>query len=194
MAERAAEHSYYALLGISRTADLAAIKIAYRRLAFDCHPDRNPGSAEAAERFTSITEAYGVLMDPRRRAMYDRGFLPIRSFAELFQRDRSGQHLLAVALPTGQRAPLPGNDLAMVVPVAQCVLQDGGTVSVTVPPVGRRAAQCITVAVPQGADARPWCRVVGMGEPGRRGGEPGDCLLMFVPARDNAEGGMTCNA
>lgn len=62
---------YYAILGVSRDADLETIKRAYRRLALQYHPDRNPGDKEAEERFKQISEAYEVLSDPEKRRQYD---------------------------------------------------------------------------------------------------------------------------
>ena len=62
---------YYQLLGITPTATLEQIKAAYRRQALRHHPDKNPGSEEAAERFKRCNEAYAVLSDPGRRAEYD---------------------------------------------------------------------------------------------------------------------------
>ncbi|MEN2992044.1 MAG: J domain-containing protein [Bacteroidia bacterium] len=62
---------YYAILGVPRSADLETIKQAYRRLALQYHPDRNPGNREAEERFKEISEAYEVLSDPEKRRQYD---------------------------------------------------------------------------------------------------------------------------
>jgi molecular chaperone DnaJ len=67
-----AKRDYYEVLGVPRDADEAAIKKAYRKLAFENHPDRNPGSAEAEQRFKEATEAYEVLRDTDQRARYDR--------------------------------------------------------------------------------------------------------------------------
>ena len=63
---------YYELLGVPRDADAEQIKKAYRKLALKYHPDRNDGSDESAERFKEVTEAYEVLRDSEKRAMYDR--------------------------------------------------------------------------------------------------------------------------
>ena len=63
---------FYAVLGVARDASDEDIKISYRKLAMQYHPDRNGGSKEAEERFKSITEAYDVLRDPQKRAAYDR--------------------------------------------------------------------------------------------------------------------------
>jgi len=65
------ERDFYEVLGIGRDADLSAIKKAYRRLALQHHPDRNPGDAQAEERFKEAAEAYAVLSDPDKRRRYD---------------------------------------------------------------------------------------------------------------------------
>jgi molecular chaperone DnaJ len=63
---------YYQLLGVPRGADTEEIKKAYRKLALQYHPDRNQGSKESEERFKQVTQAYEVLRDPDKRAIYDR--------------------------------------------------------------------------------------------------------------------------
>ncbi len=62
---------YYETLSVSTDASAEEIKKAYRKLALETHPDRNPGDARAEERFKKINEAYGVLSDPGKRAQYD---------------------------------------------------------------------------------------------------------------------------
>jgi molecular chaperone DnaJ len=68
----AGRRDYYEVLGVSRDADGAELKSAYRRLALQYHPDRNPGTPEAEEKFKEASEAYAVLSDPEKRARYDR--------------------------------------------------------------------------------------------------------------------------
>ena len=63
---------YYEILEITKTADAAEIKKAYRKLALQYHPDRNQGNKEAEEKFKAINEAYQVLSDEQKRATYDR--------------------------------------------------------------------------------------------------------------------------
>ena len=63
---------YFEVLGVERGATDDDIKAAYRKLAMKWHPDRNNGSKESEERFKAITEAYDVLRDPQKRAMYER--------------------------------------------------------------------------------------------------------------------------
>ncbi len=65
-------HDYYELLGVSRDADDDTIKKAYRKLAREFHPDRNPGDASAEARFKEIAVAYEILSDPQKRAQFDR--------------------------------------------------------------------------------------------------------------------------
>src|ERR1700754_3395216 len=63
---------YYEVLSVTRTASDQELKTAYRKLAMQYHPDRNPGNAEAEEKFKECSEAYQVLSDPQKRAAYDR--------------------------------------------------------------------------------------------------------------------------
>jgi molecular chaperone DnaJ len=63
---------YYAILNVSREASSEEIKKAYRKLALECHPDRNPGNKEAEERFKEVSEAYAILSDDGKRARYER--------------------------------------------------------------------------------------------------------------------------
>ena len=63
---------YYEMLGVQRGADEKELKSAFRKLAMQYHPDRNPGDAEAERKFKEIGEAYECLKDPQKRAAYDR--------------------------------------------------------------------------------------------------------------------------
>lgn len=67
-----AKRDYYEILGVQRDADDAALKSAFRKLAMQLHPDKNPGNAEAEARFKEANEAYEVLKDGQKRAAYDR--------------------------------------------------------------------------------------------------------------------------
>ena len=84
-----AKRDYYEVLGISRNSSEQEIKSAYRRLAMQYHPDRNPGNSEAEEKFKEASEAYGVLSDQEKRTQYDRfghagvgGFDPSAGFPD----------------------------------------------------------------------------------------------------------------
>jgi molecular chaperone DnaJ len=68
----ASKQDFYELLGVGRDADPETIKKAYRKLAMQYHPDRNPGDADCEHKFKEINEAYDVLKDEDKRAAYDR--------------------------------------------------------------------------------------------------------------------------
>ena len=84
---------YYEILGVDQNASAEELKRSYRRLAMQCHPDRNPGDKEAEERFKEAAEAYEVLSDQEKRAIYDRyghaslngaGYRGFRDFDDIF--------------------------------------------------------------------------------------------------------------
>ena len=65
------KRDYYEVLGVSKDADEATLKKAYRQVAKKYHPDMNPGDAEAEKKFKEASEAYAVLSDPEKRRQYD---------------------------------------------------------------------------------------------------------------------------
>src|SRR5690242_7295355 len=66
------KRDYYEVLVVERNASEEEIKRAYRKLAVKFHPDKNPNDPHAEEKFKELGEAYDVLMDPDKRAAYDR--------------------------------------------------------------------------------------------------------------------------
>ena len=87
------KQDYYEVLGVERSADPDEIKKAYRSMALNYHPDRNPGNKEAEEKFKEAAEAYEVLHDPNKRKLYDQygheglqgtGFSGFGGFEDIF--------------------------------------------------------------------------------------------------------------
>lgn len=87
------KRDYYEVLGVHRNADESSIKTAYRKLALQFHPDRNPGDKEAEEKFKEAAEAYEVLRDPNKRNIYNQfghqglegsGFSGFGGFEDIF--------------------------------------------------------------------------------------------------------------
>jgi molecular chaperone DnaJ len=66
-----AKRDYYEILDVNRNASETEIKKAYRKLALQCHPDKNPGDKQAEEKFKELSEAYAILSDGQKRALYD---------------------------------------------------------------------------------------------------------------------------
>jgi len=87
------DRDYYKILGVSRNATEEEIKKAYRKVAMQYHPDRNPGDKDSEEKFKVASEAYEVLRDPQKREIYDHygieglkgtGFTGFRGFEDIF--------------------------------------------------------------------------------------------------------------
>ncbi|PYO80342.1 MAG: molecular chaperone DnaJ, partial [Gemmatimonadetes bacterium] len=139
---------FYQTLGVSRNASDAEIKTAYRKLAMTYHPDRNNGSKEAEEKFKAITEAYDVLREPDKRAVYDRygeaglrggsgGFhhVDLSEALSIFMRDLGGLggfgELFASAASRGG-GPRTGSDIKIAMPMTLTEVASGAEKTVPV--------------------------------------------------------------
>jgi len=138
---------FYQTLGVQRGAGDEEIKKAYRKLAMECHPDRNNGSKESEERFKAITEAYDVLRDPNKRALYDRygeaglrggagGFhhVDLSEALSIFMRDLGGLGGFGDLFGGGVRetGPRAGSDIKIAMPMTLAEVATGVEKTVTV--------------------------------------------------------------
>ncbi len=117
-----ASDDYYNLLGVSKNATQEEIKKAYRKLAKELHPDRNPDKA-AEERLKSINEAYDVLSDPEKRANYDRygtadfEGINMDGFGSIFDQIFRGFGFGGMDRGFSQRGPPQGESLRLRIPL-----------------------------------------------------------------------------
>src|SRR5919205_1850041 len=137
---------FYSVLGVARGASDDDIKKAYRKLAMQYHPDRNNGSKDAEEKFKAIPEAYDVLRDPNKRALYDRygeaglrggaGFhhVDLSEALSIFMRDLGGLggfgDLFGAA--SRQTGPRTGSDIKIAMPMTLTEVASGAEKTVTV--------------------------------------------------------------
>jgi molecular chaperone DnaJ len=168
----AAKRDYYEVLGVTKDADLAAIKSAYKKLAVKLHPDKNPGDKEAEEKFKEAAEAYSVLSDSQKRAQYDRfghagmqgagggpeGFSNFEdifsAFGDIFGGDFFGR--AGGGRGRGRSGPPRGQDLQIALTVNLNEIANGVTKKVKL----RRYNKCSPCGGAGGTGKEP-CRVCG---------------------------------
>jgi molecular chaperone DnaJ len=192
------EKDYYKTLGISKSADAAQIKKAYRALAKDLHPDKNPDNPKAEEKFKEVSEAYEVLSDTKSRAEYDEirtmvanggarpgGFGGPSGFG-----GRGGQNINIEDLMGnnggfgglgdifggifggGGRGPQPGTDFETSTTISFENAMRGATVSV------RGSNGSINARIPAGVSNGARIRLKGKGGPGQPGAPSGDLYVV----------------
>ncbi len=164
----------YELLGVSRDADEREIKKAFRRRARELHPDINKHDPQAEEKFKQLTEAYEVLSDPERRAIYDRygwaglerqGFQPTahsyRSFSDIFEAFFGGDPFASFF--GGGRTGSAGEDIEVEVEIDLELAARGGAVDVEYDAV-ELCEQCAGGGAAPGSAMVPCGRCGGSGQ------------------------------
>jgi molecular chaperone DnaJ len=250
------KRDYYEILGVQKNVSPQELKSAFRKVALQYHPDRNPGNKEAEEKFKEASEAYEVLSDPERRSRYDRfghagaggagfegfgGFQGVNIndifgdiFGEIFggagrARGRGGpgrgadlRYNLEISFEEAAfgcrpKVPIPrpkkcetctGSGSKSGMPPKPCTTCGGvgevrftqgffavsrtcsdcnGTGAVIPDPCSRcrgsgkvPSEEVIEVSIPAGVDNGTRVRLAGMGEPGDRGGQPGDLYVTVI--------------
>jgi DnaJ-class molecular chaperone len=181
----------YETLGVSRDASPDAIRKAYRKLARKHHPDVNPDNKAAETRFKAVSAAYEVLSDAKKRAEYDEfgdaalsgGFDPdkARDYARWQQRRDQRSSRFDGTGPVEfdfsemfnrRRGANRGADVHATFQMDLRQAVEGAEVSIDVPEQGT-----VRVRIPPGADTGSVIRLSGKGQPGVRGGPPGDLVI-----------------
>lgn len=183
----ARKRDYYLVLGVGKDADEAEIKRVYRELARKHHPDLNPDSPGATERFKEINEAYAVLSDRQSRTRYDR-------FGHDGESGGFGSVMDAVEEVLGdvlrrRKTKQRGRDLRYTLELSFEEAALGCTRTITVPedgaPLVAGPRREFSVAIPPGAKEGAVKMIKGEGEPGKGGAAPGD-LHVIVRIREHA--------
>lgn len=190
----------YEVLGVKREASEDEIRRAYRRLAKQFHPDLNPNSRDAEDRFKVVSSAYELLSDPDKRGRYDRGEIDAsgaerrpdhsyyRDFAEGPAGGRYGGGAEAEDLDdifanifgrfrgrasgAGPEIRLRGADRRYTLTVDFLEAVNGTTQRLQMPD-----GKTLDVAIPPGMEDGKVLRLKGQGDPGLGGGPPGDALI-----------------
>lgn len=187
-----ADRDFYSVLGVSRSASAEEIRKAYKKIARESHPDRNPDDESAADRFKAATEAYETLGDQENRKKYDQfganykhaGHNPFGSgghdidLGDLFGNGGIDLgDLFGGAFGGGQRRPrqrpaTKGQDLRTAITIAFSVSFNGGSYSLNVQRNGTN--ETLDVKLPAGIKDGATIRLAGQGHPGVHGGPSGD--------------------
>src|SRR6266567_1879935 len=182
--------SPYEILGVPKGASADEIKKAYRKLAREYHPDRNPGDTSAEERFKEVQGAYDLLSDPDKRKQYDsfgsangRGGLrganvnfgdfnvqDLGDLGDLFGGGEAGDLYVVTRVQPSKLYERRGNDLVVEVPVTFSEAALGATVEVPTPDGP------VSVKVKPGTQDGTLLRVKGKGAPKLKGSGRGDLL------------------
>lgn len=195
--------NYYDLLGVAKTASEAEIKKAYRKLAMQYHPDRNPNDKSAEEKFKKINEAYAVLSDADKKRQYDtvgdsrfhqqyssedifRGtdFSSIfdemglggrNSFFSSFFGGQAGGGRAGGGF--GQQGPAKGQDVEFPVSIGFLDAYRGVEKPISFKLTDGTGRE-MTVKIPKGIKTGAKLRIGGRGAPSRNGGQPGDLFII----------------
>lgn len=195
----------YAVLGVGKTAETEEIKKAYRKLATQLHPDKNPGKPDIEARFKEVNAAYQVLSDQKRRAIYDEfGEEGLREGFDVEQARAYKQYREQAGRGGGIPSDFFGNGGGGGVDFGDLFgdlfrgrrggpgrgPRRGGDIesSVTIDFASavrgstvqlQRGGEAVTVRIPPGAEDGTRVRIAGQGAPGSGGAPNGDLLLVI---------------
>ena len=170
---------FYEILNIETSATKDEIRAAYIRLAQKYHPDQNK-DIDATERFKEIATAYNVLKDPITRTEYDRGFKPIKSVQDLFNRSAAGKNLREILTPAAPKIPKQGADIICTSQVSNEVLKDGGIIDVTYE-LSNGDKHTVNLNIPPKAERNGagMVRITGAGNKGKNAAPNGSLIIVL---------------
>jgi len=189
----------YTVLGVSKTADAAEIKKAFRNKARNAHPDQNPDDPKAEDRFKEINKAYGILGDTANRAKFDRGELDADgnekmsgfhgggagrggysrssanfSFDDIFGGNDPFSDMFSGGRGAGPRPSRGGNsEFTLRVDFVDAIIGTTKRVALT-------NGKTLDVRIPPGTETGQNLRLKGQGLPGHNGGAAGDALIEII--------------
>src|SRR6266852_4598460 len=184
------KRDYYDILGVGRDCDDQGLKGAYRKLALQYHPDRNPGNHAAEEKVQEAAEAYSILSDSQKRAAYDRfGHQGVASMAGNGFDGAAGFPDLADILSDvfGFGDVFGGGGRGQIIrrPCKEC--KGEGYL---------RRERKLKVNIPAGVDEGTQLRLSSEGQPGINGGPPGDLYVVLKvaehPVFDRRQSDLYC--
>lgn len=187
------EKDFYKVLGVDKKATADEIKKKYRSLARDLHPDKTQGDSALEEKFKTVSEAYDILSDPKKRAEYDEarslferggfraptgGGFQGGDFSDIFGGGNPQDIFANLFGGAGmRRGPRKGQDLQTESTITFKEAIFGTTLELKLSTDGK-AAQNITARVPAGVNDGAKIRVKGKGAPGEAG--PGDLFILLT--------------
>ncbi|RYZ52469.1 MAG: J domain-containing protein, partial [Proteobacteria bacterium] len=196
--------NYYDLLGVAKTASEAEIKKAYRKLAMQYHPDRNPDDKSAEEKFKKINEAYAVLSDADKKRQYDtvgdsrfhqqyssEDIFRGTDFSSIFdEMGLGGRNSFFSSFfggaggggprgggGFGQQGPAKGQDVEFPTTIGFLDAFNGVEKPISFKLTDGTERE-MTVKIPKGVKSGSKLRVSGRGAPSRSGGQPGDLFII----------------
>ncbi|MCX8500941.1 MAG: DnaJ domain-containing protein [Alphaproteobacteria bacterium] len=181
----------YEILGVKKNATPEAIKLAYRKLVKQYHPDLHPGDQAVESRFKEISSANEILSDPEKRQKFDRGEIDASGAERGFQRGNGSPWRQGFGSGNGEQGVNPdeifeffsrahrgspikqkGGDMKYTISIGFTEAVGGGKKRITLPD-----GEVIDLAIPPATENGAVLRLRKKGQPGLNGGERGDALM-----------------